>query len=96
MRISLLVVSTMLMVGCSPATDREADMARLLEICKQQALPNTLAAGEKGDAQRLADERELLEARFADEDNRAWLETRHRDSELEQTCLEETLERLEK
>ncbi|ENY70825.1 hypothetical protein G114_16265 [Aeromonas diversa CDC 2478-85] len=95
MRISLLVVSALL-VGCSPATDREADMARLLEICQQQALPNTLAAGEKSDPERLADERERIEARFADEDNRAWLETQHRDSELEQTCLEETLMRLEK
>ncbi|MGL5287674.1 hypothetical protein SAMN05880558_103434 [Aeromonas sp. RU39B] len=98
MRIGMLL-GLALLAGCSPTTDREADLNRLVEICLQQKLPATMAReGEASsvDPQKLADEQQQIEARFADEDNRAWLETQHRDDDAEQTCIEETLERLEK
>ena len=98
MRIGMLL-GLALLAGCSPTTDREADLNRLVEICLQQKLPATMAReGEASsvDPQKLADEQQQIEARFADEDNRAWLETQHRDDDAELRAYNERLAALAK
>lgn len=96
MRIGMMVMVGLL-AGCTPGPDRDADLARMLEICVQQRLPASQQPPLSAQQQEvLIKEHAELVARFADEDERAWLETQHRDNELEQQCLEEALDQLER